>query len=340
MLMLERSRNGFAPLLTALFHVVLEAETPDEVREAIAHAAGLICPWDTLTLRESTAAGALDVTLRGGEELDANAKALDRQLAHEAALRGRTISTIDRFTDASLGALARGYVRRYGLCLSRPLFAYGKQVGVLTLHYGDMTALGDDEFGALRRLADGAGVALSNAQARHDLRELAYTDALTGLASRRWLELELSRLANTSLSLLLIDFDGLKAVNDRLGYDRGDELIVLVSAVLAQSMRDGERAARLGGDEFVVVIPDGDAIRARQRAEELMVALDRVALPEDVEQLFQGASVGPATADEGEDPRIVLQRASTEMRSRKRRRKTDREGLRQGGVTGFDERTA
>jgi diguanylate cyclase (GGDEF)-like protein len=132
-------------------------------------------------------------------------------------------------------------------------------------------------------------------------------------------------LRDTEPSLLLIDFDGLKAVNDALGYDRGDALIAVDAAALAANVKDGELAARLGGDEFVVLLPEADVRRARIRAEELTGVLDRVAVSADLESLFQGASVGFATAQPGEDPRPALRRAGGEMRSRTRRRKTDRE---------------
>jgi PleD family two-component response regulator len=90
-------------------------------------------------------------------------------------------------------------------------------------------------------------------------------------------------------------------------------------------VKDGELAVRLGGDEFVVLVPGADAGRARMPAEELTGVLDRVAVPDDLVALFHGASVGFATAEPGEDPRAALRRAGGEMRSRKRRRKTDRE---------------
>jgi hypothetical protein len=79
-----------------------------------------------------------------------------------------------------------------------------------------------------------------------------------------------------------------------------------------------------------VLLPEADARRAQIRAEELTGVLDRVAVPADLEALFHGASVGFATAQPGEDPRAALRRAGGEMRSRKRRRKTDRE-LMNGG---------
>jgi len=265
--------------------------------------------------------------MRRGEELDANAKALERKLCHEAARHGRTVSTLDRLENEQAQSLADAYVRRYGLCLTRPLRVFGEEFGLLTVHYNGRPALFDAELEALGTFANWAAIALYNARARQDLRDFAYTDSLTGLGSRRRLDIELSRLRDCELSLLLIDFDGLKAVNDALGYDRGDSLIATVGAALAANVNEGEVAARLGGDEFVVVLPGADEQHARRRAEELTAVLDAVAVPEDLHSLFQGASVGAATAVPGEDSRAVLRRASNEMRSRKRRRKTDRDVL-------------
>jgi len=323
------------PLLAATIRQLHEADRLDDVRAAIAHGARLICPHAALTLREQRAAQPQAVTLWQGEELTADARSLEAYLCQEVRVHGRTVSTLDRFETREAQELADACVRRYGLCLIRPLRAFGEELGTLTLHYSDRVALLDAEFDALRRFADHAAIALHNAHARQDLRDFAYTDPLTGLSSRRQLDVELARLRDTELSLLLIDFDGLKAVNDALGYDRGDALIATVAAALAANVQDGELAARLGGDEFVVLLPEADGARARRRAEELTSVLDRVAVADDLASLFQGASVGSATAEPGEDPRAALRRAGGEMRSRKRRRKTDREILsRDGHVQG------
>jgi diguanylate cyclase (GGDEF)-like protein len=329
--------DNLAPLLAVTIRQLFEADPLDDVRAATAHGARLISPYDALTLRERGISGLPEVTMRRGEELDANAKALERHLCHEAAKSGRTVSTLDRLENEQAQSLADAYVRRYGLCLTRPLRVFGEEFGLLTLHYNGRPALFDAEIEALGTFADWAAIALYNARARRDLRDFAYTDPLTGLASRRQLDVELTRLRDSELSLLLVDFDGLKAVNDALGYDRGDALIATVGAALAASVNEGELAARLGGDEFVVVLPGADGQRARMRAEELTTVLDAVSVPDDLDSLFHGASVGAATAVPGEDSRAVLRRASNEMRSRKRRRKTDRDVLaRDAGRLGLD----
>jgi diguanylate cyclase (GGDEF)-like protein len=320
------SPNGGSPAaLVPMIQMLLAAHELDDVRAAVAHGTRMISRYDSLTVYEIQQSGAAEVALRAGEELGPGARALEEELCAKASKTGRTVSTLDRFADAKEAFHADEYVRRYGLCLARPLHAYGDFVGLLVLHYGGRTLLPEQEFDALRRFADCAAVALSSARTREELRSFAYSDPLTGLANRRGLELEFARLRDAPLSMLLIDFDGLKAVNDSLGYDRGDALIASVGEKLAASANTNEIVVRLGGDEFVVVMPEATPSLARLRAEELTVTLERLELPEDLASLYHGASVGSATADPDEDPWHVLERASAEMRSRKRRRKSDRE---------------
>jgi diguanylate cyclase (GGDEF)-like protein len=310
-------------LLEPLLRILHEADAVDDVLDAIAHAAQLISPHETLTLWEN--GGSVEASVRQGAPLGRDAAAVDELLRSKVSKTRRALSTLDRFGAPEEQVLADEYSRRGGLCLTRPLNAYGELVGLLTLHYTGRPVLGAAEFDALRKFADSAAVALFNARARQEMRDHAYVDQLTGLANRRRLENEFARLRNTALSLLLIDFDGLKAVNDALGYDRGDALITAIGSGLVAVGREGELTARLGGDEFVVLMPWVDESRARRRAEELTEELDGLSVPDDVHPFFQGASVGCATAGADEDPWAILRRAAGEMRSRKRRRKSDRD---------------
>jgi diguanylate cyclase (GGDEF)-like protein len=323
----NRPLANLSTSLTVMIQRLFTADGLEQVRAATSHGALVLSTFDALTLREAGASEAIDVTLHEGHDLDADAQALERFLCEEAIGQRGAASTLDRLDDPEAQVLADNYVRRYGLCLAFPLIAYGNIAGAIALHYQGQAALLDAEFDALRRFVDCAAVALHNARVRRDLRDFAYTDPLTGLASRRYLDLELSRLRDAELSLLLIDFDGLKAVNDTLGYERGDVLIAAVGATLAAHVNPGELAARLGGDEFVLLMPDTGRRHARIRADELTRILDQLVLPDDLAALFQGASVGAATANPHEDPREALIRAGTEMRSRKRRRRSDREGV-------------
>jgi diguanylate cyclase (GGDEF)-like protein len=316
--------HGSPPLVT-LVRLLLAGQGLDEVRDATAHCAQLVVRYDSFTLYEVGASGGLGVTLRRGTELGPGAVPVEAMLCERAAKLGATVSTLDMGADARERALLDEYARHHGLCLVRPLRAYGELVGLVAFHYANRVALTEAEFGALRSLVEFAAVALSNARSRTELRNFAYSDALTGLPNRRWLEQEFSRLRGSIASVLLVDFDGLKTVNDSLGYDRGDALIEAVGSTLADCVRPGESVVRYGGDEFVLVMPGMARTSAVRRADELTALLDTMTLPDDLAELFRGASVGSATAAEDDDLWEVLRRASAEMRSRKRRRKTDRD---------------
>jgi diguanylate cyclase (GGDEF)-like protein len=111
----------------------------------------------------------------------------------------------------------------------------------------------------LSAYADHVGVAVAVAKASHSMRE-ALTDPLTGLANRRWLldrlrhELVRADRGGTPATVLFIDLDGFKLINDSLGHDVGDQLLVAVAERLRRAVRDRDVCARLGGDEFAVLL--------------------------------------------------------------------------------------
>jgi diguanylate cyclase (GGDEF)-like protein len=111
------------------------------------------------------------------------------------------------------------------------------------------------------------------------LSDAARTDTLTGLLNRRGLEelleleLERARRTNRPLSLVLLDIDGFKRLNDRLGHGAGDEALRSVSEMLVDATRRLDVIARLGGDEFVVVMPDSDEHEGYVMAERIRRAV-------------------------------------------------------------------
>jgi len=322
--------DSSSPVLLTVVQTLLVAQGLNDVRSAIAHGARVLSPYETLSLYETQDNGELELTLRSGAELGPGSLAIEGLLCDKAIARGGPVSTLELPRSEGERLLVDEYLSRRRACVVRTLHAYEEFIGAVVLHYADRQALPQVEFDALRRLADFAALALSIARTRAELNNIAYTDILTGLANRRWLDVEFARLQGTEVAVLLIDFDGLKAVNDSLGFDRGDALIRTVGATLASAANGDEFVVRYGGDEFVLVMPRAGRPRAMSRAEELTAILDGLGLPEDLAPLFQGASVGAAIAEPGENLWEVLQRASAEMRSRKRRRKTDREFARNG----------
>ena len=146
------------------------------------------------------------------------------------------------------------------------------------------------------------------------LEELAMRDDLTGLANRRRFERRLSAaVASGSPQVCLLDLNGFKQVNDRLGHGVGDHLLIAVAARLGTELHGEGMLARMGGDEFALLLADatveeGDAIVAR-----LSAALRRP-FEVDGHELLMGAAIGIA---DGTDPVEVLRRADVAMYSAK-----------------------
>jgi two-component system, cell cycle response regulator len=129
---------------------------------------------------------------------------------------------------------------------------------------------------------------------------LSQTDALTGLPNRRALsehireELQRAARHRTPVSLLLIDVDGLKQVNDAHGHAAGDRMIRAVALAITQTLRESDFGARWGGDEFGIVAPNTTSEAARAFAERLV---DRVKSQPDEHGHSPTVSVGIARFD-------------------------------------------
>jgi diguanylate cyclase (GGDEF)-like protein/PAS domain S-box-containing protein len=147
------------------------------------------------------------------------------------------------------------------------------------------------------------------------LRHQAFHDGLTGLANRALLYDELGRLlaADRRPSLLLLDLDEFKAVNDTAGHDLGDDVLVAVAGRLIDSTRPGDLVSRLGGDEFAIVLHDDPrATAGRAVAERVLQAL-RMPLVVQGRQVRCLGSIGVAAADDHATPAALLRDADTAM---------------------------
>jgi two-component system, cell cycle response regulator len=122
-------------------------------------------------------------------------------------------------------------------------------------------------------IADCLSAALCQARDHSRLRELTLRDGMTGLFNRRAFEellaVEGGRRGAAPLSLLLIDIDNFKTINDRFGHPAGDEVIIAVSKAIGAECRSGDLAARYGGEEFAVLLPGAGVANAVGVAERI-----------------------------------------------------------------------
>ena len=125
----------------------------------------------------------------------------------------------------------------------------------------------------LEGIADCLAAALGKARDHSRLRELALRDGMTGLFNRRAFEellvIEGGRRDAAPLSLLLIDIDNFKSINDRFGHPVGDDVIAAVGKAIGEECRGGDLAARYGGEEFAVLLPGASVASAAGVAERI-----------------------------------------------------------------------
>jgi diguanylate cyclase (GGDEF)-like protein/PAS domain S-box-containing protein len=163
-------------------------------------------------------------------------------------------------------------------------------------------------------------------RAEERLKELADHDSLTGLLNRRRFDEELRltllrlRRHGGQATLLLIDLDRFKAVNDTYGHKTGDEVLVAVAAVLRERLRETDVVARLGGDEFAVIALETGGEEARPVANDLSDALHALRIPGGPAELTVTASIGVVILDQAsmadaDDPLVAADRALYEAKS-------------------------
>jgi len=153
-----------------------------------------------------------------------------------------------------------------------PLTYKGNFVGLLLVHSADPSHVwADNELLLLHTVADQLTVAVNQAH----MQEQALTDGLTGCYNRRSFELQLERDLHLAtrmrqpLSLIMMDLDRFKRINDRAGHDIGDVALRIVAESLHAELRAVDSAARFGGDEFAVILPQAGADGALVVAERL-----------------------------------------------------------------------
>ena len=205
-----------------------------------------------------------------------------------------------------------------------PLRLAGSLVGMLTLNPTDENRRFTHEHYAV---FTGIGNVLANAIGRRNaeraLAHQALHDPLTGLPNRSLLldriELALARSVRTgeNVTVMLIDLDGFKDVNDTLGHGAGDDLLRIVARRLQQTLRDADSVARLGGDEFVVVAEtSSDALHASTVASRILESLRepvQVAGQQVTISGSIGVMVGNAHQDQAIDAATLLRKADIAM---------------------------
>jgi diguanylate cyclase (GGDEF)-like protein len=159
--------------------------------------------------------------------------------------------------------------------LATPILREHHLLGLVTAVDPEEGAFSDEDVEALSALAVQAGVAIENARLHRVVERQAVTDSLTGLANRRQFyevlgrEYERAQRFGQAVSLILLDIDDFKLINDSRGHLAGDAVLHSVAATLAEVIREIDLAARYGGEEFAVLLPQTGPEGAANLAERL-----------------------------------------------------------------------
>jgi diguanylate cyclase (GGDEF)-like protein len=159
--------------------------------------------------------------------------------------------------------------RGLGALIGLPLHADGAVVGVLWVNFGRPRRFPSEEVVLLTTLAAQASTALRNASLYDEARRLADRDPLTSLVNYRTLQerlrqqMAVARRTGEPLSIVMVDLNDFKHVNDTLGHLAGDTLLRRVAATLVAACRETDTVGRYGGDEFMLILPLTDAAGAQ-----------------------------------------------------------------------------
>jgi diguanylate cyclase (GGDEF)-like protein len=223
-------------------------------------------------------------------------------LAGWVAEHGETLIIPESAEDPRLASRndERRFRIRSAICM--PLRSRQKTLGVIQLFNCKVETLEDDTISFLHLLCDYAAIAIENAHSFERIQELTVTDDCTGLYNQRQLyrmlkaESEQARAAGARFSLIFIDLDHFKLVNDKHGHLIGSRLLAEFGQAVRRELRGVDAVFRYGGDEFIVLLPGASSEEAERVARHLHSRLRRQKFPvEEALALSIRASYGVAT---------------------------------------------
>lgn len=232
--------------------------------------------------------------MRGAEQLSRSPVFLDA--CREGERRRVTLPQ-----DTAVDAVLWGF--RPEDTLIEPIRHNGIVLGWLVL--AATRPMGDELTRLISTLLQGLGLALNNALLYDDLQRVAALDPLTGVYNRgfgmRRLEEELARAerAHGPVALLIIDIDHFKNVNDTFGHVAGDRVLVIVSQVCRDVLREGDLLMRYGGEEFMAILPGASLADANSIAERVRFAIASTPVETDAGRVTVTASIGVAVSPGG-----------------------------------------
>jgi diguanylate cyclase (GGDEF)-like protein len=213
------------------------------------------------------------------------------QIWHEVSGRGEGPEAL----------FSRSLPTQTGCVLVQPLRRRGKVIGAVVAAHSRPGALGAAELRALSLFDAVASFRLASAWKLEEVSRRALEDGLTGLTNREGFEIEMRNAHNEHLrygweiSLVIVDVDHFKLVNDTHGHEVGDAVLRAIARTLDDGVRGTDVCARVGGEEMALILKDTDFDGAMELAERLRVAIEAMRMQFGDDEVRQTASFGVAT---------------------------------------------
>ncbi|MBW3594990.1 MAG: diguanylate cyclase [Actinobacteria bacterium] len=168
----------------------------------------------------------------------------------------------------------------FPVALVTPLYSQDRMVAVLALYRTDPRKhFGDEDVEMVNFLAEQCGVAIENVLLHEEAQRLSLTDGLTGTWNRRFLQMQFRQVLATAtrfdrpFSILMLDLDNFKQINDTFGHQKGDEILIEFSRRVKLALREVDTFARYGGEEFISLLAETDVDGAITTAEKIRDAI-------------------------------------------------------------------
>lgn len=274
-----------------------------EILEAVADRLAELVGWDNVAIElEDSGRGILAPVIAKGADADYYMEpweAGEEGLATWVVANNEPVLVADQFDDPRIAHQDDRPI--HGSLIAVPLRGRDRAIGVLTLErIGQGRTFTDEEFDLVKLFAAQVSIAIQNAQAHGALARRAQTDDLTGLLNHGSFRERLALAVEDGgpFSVLMIDLDRFKLVNDRYGHSAGNDLLKQISAAISDASRDTDAAFRYGGDEFAVILAGTDSEHAGPVAERIRAAIGSIVGPRSglhAAGLRLDASIGVAT---------------------------------------------
>jgi len=198
---------------------------------------------------------------------------LSSSLIMESAVLSGQYILGQRFKDSKYYRGSNNKFFKKDFFVTIPLKIEKEIVGVLNINDGEQDSFEESSLEMVLDISDFISMSVSNAILYEQTKQLAVTDGLTGISNRPNMEqalqneFERSMRYGSPLSVVLLDVDHFKGVNDTYGHQKGDEILVAVASLLKKVCRTNDIAARYGGEEFLMILPQSNAQGAFKIAE-------------------------------------------------------------------------